>query len=371
VKKGPGIFVIFVFVLCFSVLPASNGQILKDTASINLLKRGADDIYNFRFDQAHAVTRKLDRSYPQHPVIFLLEGMMAYWENYPLTPSSPVSLTYENDMRTCIRVCEESHNHEYYPEYLMVNLGARGMLLMFYADNNMSDKVSPLAKSTYRYLRQSFDYTSVFPDFYFFTGLYNYYRETYPDAHPIYKVLAFLFPKGSREKGLVELQIASQNAIMLKAESLFFLSLISINFENDYQQSYLYSKALHERYPSNIQYLAEYLKNLLLTKRYEEAESLIRSTENKTQNTYYLAQLTVFKGILREKKYHDYDEAIKYYNKGVNDLSAFDYYGREFASYACFGLSRIYDIRGDKRNRKLYRKKALELTDYKKINFDD
>ena len=65
--------------------------------------------------------------------------------------------------------------------------------------------------------------SSVYPDFYFFTGLYNYYREAYPEAHPIYKVLAFLFPRGDREKGSAELQNAGANSIMLKAEAYSFL----------------------------------------------------------------------------------------------------------------------------------------------------
>jgi hypothetical protein len=247
------------------------GQILKDTASVNLLKRGVDDVYNLRFDKARSVKQQLNQSFPEHPVVYLLNGMITYWENYPLIPTLPASVSYGDDMRTCIRLCEEAHNQNDYAEYLMANLGARGMLLMYYADNNLSENVFPLAKSTYRYLRQSFDYTSVYSDFYFFTGLYNYYREAYPDTHPIYKMLAFLFPKGDIAKGLMELQTAAQNSIMLRAESLFFLSLITTNFENNYQEACAYSKALHELYPSNLQYLAGYVKNLLLAKKYDEA----------------------------------------------------------------------------------------------------
>jgi hypothetical protein len=346
------------------------GQILKDTASINLLKRGVDDIYNFKFDKARIVTGQLNKSFPGHPAIYLLNGMITYWENYPLIPSLPASVSYENDMRSCISICEEAHNKDDYAEYLMANLGARGMLLMYYADNDLSDNVFPLAKSTYRHLRHSFDYSSKYPDFYFFTGLYNYYREEYPIAHPIYKVLAFLFPKGDIEKGLRELQTAAQNSIMLRAESLSFLSLININFGNNYQEACVYTKSLHELYPDNLQYLADCVKSMLLAKKYDEAEPLIRSSDSNIGNSYLQAQFTVFNGILAEKKYHNFIEAKKLYYKGVNDFSVFGYYGNEYAAYAYFGLGRISDIEGDKRNRKLYRKKALELTDYKKVNFD-
>jgi hypothetical protein len=347
------------------------GQILKDTASINLISNCVDDIYDFRFEKAHEASEKLNQLFPGHPAIHLLNGMITYWENYPLIPLSLLRNSYENDLRTCIRLCEENSDADNYPEYLLSNLGARGMLLLFYADNNLSENVFPLAKTTYRYIRQSFDYSSFYPDFYFFTGLYNYYREAYPDAHPVYKVLAIFFPKGDRVKGLMELQTAAINSIMLKAESSSFLSHIYINFENNYQQAYNFSKSLHELYSANLEYLAVYIRNMLLVKKYDEAEDLIRLSDNKTKNTYFESQLEVFDGILQEKKYHNNVLAQKYYKQGISDLSEFGYYGNEYAAYAYFGLSRISDINGDRQNKKMYRKKAIELTNYKNVNFDN
>lgn len=368
------VFKISIRLLIFSSLLSTipvQGQLLKDTASLNLIKKGIDYIYDFKFENARDVSRKISLSFPEHPVIYLLNGMITYWENYPLIPSSPACKSYEDDMLACIRSCEKNNSTAYYAEYLLANLGARGMLLMYYADNNLSENVFPLAKSTYGYLRQSFNFSSVYPDFYFFTGLYNYYREAYPDAHPIYKILAFLFPKGDKEKGLKEMQTAAENSIMLKAESCSFLSLIYLNYENNYQQACEYSKYLHDLYPANKQYLAAYIKNLLLIKKYDEAEKLIRSALSVKGNSYFQAECTIFYGILMEKKYHDYLLAKEYYDKGIRDISAFGYYGNGCAAYGYFGLSRIYDINNDKRNKKAYRKMAMDLTNYGKVNFDD
>ncbi len=357
-------------VACFLSATALQAQILRDTASLSLLKKGVDDIYNFRFDRAREVSQKINKLFPEHPVAYLLNGMITYWENYPLIPSSPACTSYENDMHNCIRLCEEKYNPDNYAESLLTNLGARGMLLLFYADNNLSDNVFPLAKGTYHYIRQCFDYSSFYSDFYFFTGLYNYYREAYPDAHPIYKVLAMFFPKGDRVKGLGELETAAKNSIILKAESSSFLSYIYINFENNYQKAYTFSKSLHELYPANLEYLSVYLRNMLLIKKYDEAENLIRLYDNTTNNSLLQAQLAIFNGILQEKKYHNNLLAQKYYFEGLDDISVFGYYGNEFAAYAYFGLSRISDIKGDKQNKKAYRKKAIELTDFRKVNFD-
>jgi hypothetical protein len=120
-----------------------------------------------------------------------------------------------------------------------------------------------------------------------------------------------------------------------------------------------------------LQYFALYIKNLLLSKKYDEAENQIGSYESKAGSSYLRAQSEIFKGILQEKKYHNYVEARRLYNAGLSDISVFGYYGNEYSAYAYFGLSRISDIEKDKYNKKLFRKKALDLTSYKKVNFDD
>lgn len=359
-----------VFFLCFSQITV-NAQVLKDTATLNLIKKDVDYIYDLQFDKAWEVYARISHSYPGHPVVYMLRGMMTYWENYPLISSSPARGSFEYDMRKCIELSERKYNPSDDAEYLLTNLCARGLLLLFYADNDLSSQVTPLATSTYKYIRRAFNYPSVYSDFYFFTGIYNYYREAYPDAHPVYKAIAFLFPKGDKAKGLKELQQAAKNAIVLKAESTSFLSDICISYENNYQQASDYSKALHELYPANSQYLASYIKNLLLIKRYDDAEGLILDSRDNQKNSFYQSQLMIFDGIIQEKKYHDIKKAEQYYLQGARDLTVFGDFGNDFISYAYFGLSRISDLKNDKHLKKTYRKKAIEMATFKKVNFDE
>ena len=49
----------------------------------------------------------------------------------------------------------------------------------------------------------------------------------------------------------------------------------------------------------------------------------------------------------------------------------FGYHGNEYGAHANFGLSRLAELEGDKTGRKTYRKRALDLTSYKKVNFDN
>jgi hypothetical protein len=346
----------------------ANGQILKDTASLSIVKRSINDIYNLRFSDSRENLKKLGRNYPGHPVLNLLEGMQLYWENYPLSPSSPAFAPFESNLRKCIELCESRKEQPNEAEYLLTNLSARGLLLLFYVDNDLTMSVIPLASSTYRYIRHSFDYTSVYSDFFFFTGIYNYTREAYPEAYPVYKPLALLFPRGDKAKGIIEISRAAENSIFFRAEAYTFLSGINLSFENNFEEAYRASKSLHELYPSNVGFLAFHIRNLLLTKRYDDAERLIESY--KITNKYYLAQLAIFNGVLQEKKYKNDKLAEQFYTKGIQDFTAYGPFSNEFAAYGYFGLSRICERKGDSNLKKTYRKKAEELSDFNNVNFD-
>lgn len=347
-----------------------NAQLLRDTSALNLVREDISYVYNFKFSPAREVYREITRLYPEHPIVFLLRGIITYWENYPLLNTNPCHVIFEDDMRKCIKLAEETSNPDYEPEYLLANLCARGMLLMFYNDNDLTMEVIPLTISTYKYLRHSFELASLCPDLNYFTGLYNYYREAYPKEYPVYKSLAILFPPGNMETGLKELRYASVNSVVLSAESAIMLQWIYLNFENNYSGALIYSKRLYEQYPENGLYMATYIKNLLLMKEYDDADRLLPTLPEEYGNEFFHAQIMILKGILLEKKHHNFKLAEDYYNKGIREISLFGSYGNEYAAYAYFGLARISESNGEKRTSKTYRKEANKLAVFKKINFN-
>ncbi len=123
-------------------------------------------------------------------------------------------------------------------------------------------------------------------------------------------------------------------------------------------------------YPENDLYLAIYVRNLLLMKKYNEAEQLIPALPEEQVNKFFQAQFIILKGIIQEKRYHDNNLALQYYNNGLSYISLSGTYWNEYAAYAYLGLSRICDDNGEKHTRKIYRKEAMKLADFKKINFD-
>jgi tetratricopeptide (TPR) repeat protein len=359
-----------IVVLVFLGTNTLKAQLFQDSTTLNLVKRDIDCIYNQQFDIASEINLKISKSHSGQPFTFLLRGMLTYWKNFPLLNSNPAHLSFEEDLRQCIRLSEKNIHGDFKAEYLLTDLCARGMLLKFYDDNNLTLEVIPLVTGSYKYLRESFSYTKECSDLYYYTGVYNYYIDAYPTVYPVYKALALLFPPGNMKKGLKEIHFAAQHAVVLRAESNFILIWIYLNFENKYPQALSFCKTLHEMYPDNPLYIALYLKNLLLMKYYDEAEKLIFHSQKETENKFLQAQLIIFQGILQEKKYHEIKQAQQYYMSGISRITPFGVYGKEYEAFAYFGLSRISYARSEKIDGKKYRQKAMKLGDFKKINFD-
>jgi hypothetical protein len=328
-------------------------------------------MYNLELKDADEIFTRVESLYPGHPVNYLLQGIYTYWENYPLLPSSPARNSFEESLRKCIDLSSRKpYSEKYEAESLLANICARGLLLLFYNDNDLSMKVIPLATGSYKYIMKSFDFVSSFSDFYYFTGLYNYYREAYPKMNPIYKPIASLFPPGDMVKGLSELVRSAGLSIFLKAESYSILTFIYSGFENNYLQALIYSKTLNDKYPANLYFKAIHIKNLLIMKEYGQAEDLIISSGVNSGNTYYDAQVLILNGILQEKKYKNYTLAKQLYEDGISAISFAGDYGNDLVGYAYLGLSRICECNGDKAGKKAYRKKGYDLIDFKKITFD-
>ncbi len=212
-----------ILAVCFPLL--LSGQILQDTTTLSLLKKGVDNIYNGEFSQAREALSKLESAYPGHPVIYLYRGMSTYWEHFPLTPASKALGSFKADMFKCIDLCEKRRLIPGEAEYLLADIGARGLLLTYYADNGLGRSVISMASRTYQDVVRAFDYTQSYADFLFVTGLYNYYRETYPEAHPFYKPFALLFPRGDRNLGLQQLENAAGKFHLPESGSAFLSHL--------------------------------------------------------------------------------------------------------------------------------------------------
>jgi hypothetical protein len=363
---------IILTLLClFTITFKSGAQVLQDPDAYEKLKRGVVSIYNFEFEDAEEITKYLDKKYGNSSISFLFKGMEIYWREYPLIPGSKTAQQFEGNLHKAVEIAEARLKlNEHDPENLLAGLGSAGLLLLYYADNGLSGKVISMAPKTYQWVMKSFAFTHTYKDFYFITGLYNYYREAYANAHPIYKPAMVFFPHGNKRLGLQQLKIAADSAIFLRAESMSFLAGIYQNFEKQPAEAIIYSRKLKDTFNKNPQFRSEYIRDLLLIKKYGEAESLLNSYPYENMNSFFQAEIDILRGVIQEKRYKNVKSAEQLYWSGINKIEVYGQFGADYDAYGYFGLSRIYSQSGNNRAAKQYRKKAKELATFDHLNFD-
>jgi tetratricopeptide (TPR) repeat protein len=82
-------------------------------------------------------------------------------------------------------------------------------------------------------------------------GIYNYYADIVPSEYPIVKPFMVFFPSGDRNKGLEQLERASQNAKYASIEATYFLAQNYFLFEKNNQKALQLARGLSKRYPRN------------------------------------------------------------------------------------------------------------------------
>ena len=348
--------------LTFSLLPARGLDLINDTTTLDQVRAGINQVYNCDFDSARTTLDYLEKTYPSHPITPFFEGLIYYWKFYPLIPGYPGSTEFEAYMEETwkrSRLLKESGNQT---EGVFFELMSRAFVVMYYADNGRSSKAISHLGKIYRDIMASFDLQDQFHEFFFITGLYNYYREAYPEAHPVYKPAAMFFRRGDKEKGLEMLRFATENTNFMRVEAALFLSLIYINFENKIDSAVYFASQLHREYPGNGYFIAKHAEMLLVDQQYETARDLIIHLMN--LDGYNKMKGTVFMGIYEEKKKNNMEQSRKYYEAGLKQAEAFDERANYIKAYAYAGLNRYYLHKGDDKQARAYKKKARKASSF-------
>ncbi len=360
-----------IYLLLTSFLIHAQKSILSKPEILKEIEVELDRLYNFNFDSAWQFENKLETSYPKSPLPPLFTATKMYWQYFPITPNSPYHNAFVQNIDLSIGKSEKMlSNDKNNSEAAFLNLMARLLIMQYYSDNHESSQVLPHVRRAYAMVRKGFDLTNTITDFNFSTGLYNYYREAYPEKHPVYKPVAYFFRKGDKSLGIKQLEHNWKHGVFLDAESLSFLVFISLNFEENYKKSARYTRELYKSYPDNPLYISYRIRTLLLLERYHRAEQLIEELESKSDgNDFFRMMVKVYQGIVEEKKNKNPEFAEKLYLEAIELGKNYQPFANDRISYAYFGLSRIYENTNPKKSKE-YRERAKSLSSYMHLNFD-
>ena len=360
--KMPYFHIIAAITLASASLITRANDLLSDTATLAEIRNGINRIYNYEFDTAAHTLYTLESRYPDHPVTSFYEGLIYYWKYYPLMPEQIGSEEFELAMEESWKRADSLKQQQDLIEGVFFELMARSFMVMYHSDNGKPSRVISHLGPIYRDILKGFEMQDDFREFLFITGLYNYYREAFPETYPVYKPALMFFRKGDKEEGLKMLRNAVFETDFLKVEAALFLSLIHINFENNPDSALWYASLLHEEYPGNAYFHSKYTEMLLINSKYKEAS--LQIDQLMQLDNYNRMKGTIYRGIFEEKKEGDQEAARRHYELGLQLAEPYGERANYSRAYAYIGLSRYYSEKENRRKSREYYKKAKKSTGY-------
>ncbi|MFN8354671.1 MAG: ABC transporter substrate-binding protein [Spirosomataceae bacterium] len=354
-------FVLLLFLFCLG-RGGVTAQILNDPATQQLVLECVEKCYNYEFKESEELLKKIKAKYPNHPVTTLMPANVLYWQHLPLKDNAQANAQYVKLMNQCVAQGEALLRQGYEVEGNFFVLAGHSFLAMNEADQGNLIKAVGNAKNAYSYMKKGFKLMEKNPEFYFSTGLFNYYIEQYPEDHSIVKPFMLFFQDGDKKLGLQQLEIAVNRAIFTKVEAAYYLVYIYLKHENNLVKALQFSTYLNQKYPNNPLYTTRHTEGLLLSGKFNEAEPFAQALLKKTGKVFPVAG-QIFTGIIQEKFHKNDKVATEYYQRALK-MPFDERFTKDYHAFAYCGLARIADRAGDKALAKVYYKKALSLAEY-------
>ncbi|SDM79518.1 tetratricopeptide repeat protein [Siphonobacter aquaeclarae] len=346
---------------CF--FPAQS-QILHDKDTQHLVLEALRNLYNFEFREAEPFQQKIRARYPDHPVNPLLQAIQLYWQYLPLVENQAMAGKYEAYLRQSLQQAEKMRSADKHDtEATFFLLASHSYLAMLESDRGDFMKALGEAKRTYTYMRKGFKLMDQNPEFFFSTGLYNYYREQYPEDHGIVKPFMFFFQGGNKTLGLKQMDTAFEKSLFSRTEAAYYLVHVFLKHENSPARALHYSQPIYREFPENLLYLTRHAEALTLAGHYQEAEPLAQQLTQKKGYVFRSAGET-FLGLILEKGKKNDAAAAAHYQRVIKEKIN-EQYTQDYHAMAYAGLARIADRAGQTKQAREYYAKAGKLGEYR------
>jgi len=293
----------FVFISFLSFLTPCFGQVplLQDTLLINRINHSLEYIYNLEYEKGDSCIAVFESELGErHSMVNLIRAFQIYWRSRPIAQGSKEHDDYILYLNNTIDYAElMMENPELEDEAIFYSLAGAGMLAELYSEEGEGIKVMGQANKAYGYLKKGFERTDSYPDFYFSNGLYNYYREKYPELHPFYKSFLWIFPNGDKAKGIDNLKSCIKDGIFARQMAYLYLFHIYLRYENNGELALPYAEFLFTAYPQNNRFKTVYTESLIAVGQYKMAEPLADELARENR-LFFSVPGFLFKGMAAE-----------------------------------------------------------------------
>ena len=244
-------------------------------------------------------------------------------------------------------------------EYLLYEMVARGWMAENYAYSNKNLASIAEANRLYRLLDDARAQADKNIDIQMLLGLYNYFREKYPEEFPIYKPLAIFFRRGDKEKGINQIKYTSRQGILTQAEALLYLAYIYWRYEHDYKSGARYFSILYDKYPKNRFYGIKLAQCLIYSHDYLPAIPIVRSVLQ-GHRPYDLMMGHHLQGILAQEFHKDLDQASGHYLQALSLWNDGSNAGKSAITSSQIRLGDVAEAQGRWEEAERYYKQAID-----------
>ena len=357
-----GILYGIIFLISITGLSAQE-PIVENQVLVDRINHTLDLIYNFEFEKAYEEIDHLERILGHHPAVHLIRSMVLYWKDRPFKADSHPYQEYIYELETAIELALPFQDDEkLHDEGEFYILAGYALLTECYDAVGSNMKAMGTARKAYHSLKEGFELKERFPDFYFPTGVYNYYREKYPELHPFYKSFLWLFVSGDTELGLEQLATASRKGVITQREALIYLFHLYLRYENKPEVALPYARTLIERFPKNDQFKCIYIEAMLYNGDTLIPEDILSSLVHHEQSIYRMSG-HLFEGLISiqhdnlSRAQEDLETALQIYETMDKE---YDHY----LSLIYSGMARVAVKQGDRTKAKEYYKQASKVAPY-------
>ncbi|QRR01958.1 ABC transporter substrate-binding protein [Dyadobacter sandarakinus] len=341
-------------------------QLLNDQASLKTIQNSLDKIYNYEFEEAETFIGQVEKKYPNHPVTHILDSFILFWKYMPIKDNPVKSKEYLQKLETCLNAVNQKYGkNSLDPEAVFYTMVARGYMAMIYNYKGEMLNAAGEGKKAYNAFIEGMKLINKNPEFYFTSGMYNYYVEVYPEEHPIVKPLLVFFKGGDKALGLKQVDTATRLGTITRAEACFYLAHLYLKYESRPEKAVPYTEKLVDLYPKNTIFRMKNIEGLLLAGKYDAASPDIAILK-KVNTGFYPAAWRTFQGLLEEKG-HKNDAAAQHEYLLAIKASYDDQYTKEYHAMAYAGLARIASRANNKAKAKEYYKKCLDKAEYRAL----
>ncbi len=231
---------------------APAGSILAEPWFQEQAKAGLGRLYDMDFGAADAIFGEITARYPDHPVGPYLQSLIPWWAIQLEPDDESQDQVVFAGMDRVLDVCEARlRKHPGDLDALFFRSGAHALRGRLHADRRNWLRAARDGQQALKALQDVRRRDPDNDDLYFGVGAFDYLVDVAPKQYRILRPFVRLFPRGDKERGIVELERAMNKGRFVSTEAAYTLLQIHFLFEKDYHAAMRYAKWLRARHPDN------------------------------------------------------------------------------------------------------------------------